>query len=199
MLFIITESHVKRNLSKFGFKSFDVNIVQSLNSSLHAFLEKKVRKAIKKAKGVSRLEAQHVGGRVSMPSEYFGIQSNHYVETLNNNGVDMTVNNMWIRPPMDLMAPTVATSTAATGGAANTPVFSLSLSVFRNACSEAIQKVSRDTSLSLDAQKSLHSDFLRLMTEFMTSVAKKAKDGHLGVRHVQEVLSQKKYALFRKN
>ena len=200
MIFIITANHVKRNIARFGFTSYDHNVVEVLNKTLQTFIEKKLQSAVKKAKGEVRIQAHHVGGRVTMPSEYFGVESNHYVDVLNNNGVDMTVNNMWIRPPMDMMAPTVAAPNAATGGAAKQQeCFSLSLSVFKNACTEAIQKVSRDSNLSLQAQKELHAKFTQLVGEVLKSVSRKSKNNHLSTRDLQEVLAMKKYKALQKN
>jgi hypothetical protein len=204
MIFIITANHVKRNISKFGFTSYDQSVVEVFNKALQTFIEKKVHAAVKKAKGELRIEAHHVGGRVTMPSEYYGVESNHYVNVLNNNGVDMTVNNMWIRPPMDLMAPTVASPNAATSGGAqqkqhDQQCFSFALSAFKNACTEAVQKVSRDSTLSLQAQKELHAKFTQLLGSVLKSVARKSKKPHLSTRDVQEVLSMQKYKAFHKN
>lgn len=193
MISVITASSVKKNVQKFGFKTFDEKLVDLMNSALQAFLENKLKKAAKLAKGAA-IDQQHVaqsGGRVLMPSEYFGVPTNHYVETLSSNGVDMTVNNMWIRPPMDLMGP------IASGGSQQT--FTISFAKFKEMCSHVTKSLTQDTKVTTNAQKALYDEFSRKMGLVLHNTSRKVKSDHVSVHHVKEVLSLKKFSVFKKN
>lgn len=186
----ITHNHVKKNIAKFGLKSFDESITDLLNKSAKAYVANKLQRAAKIAKG-STIDHQHinqVGGRVLMPSEYFGVASNHYVssETMSSNGVDMTVNNMWIRPPMDLMGPIVS------GGA---KTFVLPFTVFKN----MLSSLSSDAKLTGAAQKTLHADLSKKLASVLQAAARKCQDAHLSKSALTDALAMKKFAAFHKN
>lgn len=186
-MIFITNSHVKKNMSKFGFKSFDASIVDIMNQAFRKFVQKKLQRAAKIAKGAA-IDHQHVsqsGGRVLMPSEYFGVSTNHYVDVskLSSNGVDMTVNNMWIRPPMDLMGPIT------TGGAAQ---FQLPVATVKAACCQI-----SDAKVTLAAQKTLHADFAKKMSSVLEAAQRKSKEEHLSAQVLTEAISMKKHAAFQ--
>jgi len=182
----ITHTHVKKNITKFGLHSFEESVIDLLNKSAKAYVENKLQRAAKVAKGTV-IDHQHVaqsGGRVLMPSEYFGVPSNHYVETLSSNGVDMTVNNMWIRPPMDLMGPIVS------GG--GTKDFALPFTVFKS----MLSSVSSDIKLTSAAQKTLHADLSKKLAGVLQAAARKCQNGTLSKSALVETLSMRKYAAF---
>lgn len=192
MIFAITTNHVKKNMRRFGFRSHDEKVVELFNSALDAFLHNRLRPAFKKAKEgvVDQHHLSQSGGRVLLPSEYFGVASNHYVDTLNNNGVDMTVNNMWIRPPMDLVNP------SSSGGARAD--FELPMQAFKVACIDAAQNMSVNVKLTQAAQKALHQQFTAVMGEVLKSAARKSVDDRLDSKIIEDVLSMKKYKVLRK-
>jgi hypothetical protein len=195
MIFIITDNHVKRNCKKFGFSTYDSAVVEGLNKALMNFVEKKIVKAAKSVKGGSKIDVHHLqsGGRVLMPSEYFGVPSDHYTEVLSSNGVDMTVNNMWIRPPMDILSPDYA---SAVGGG---PKFEFPFTTFKSACVEAQANLNHDLTISIAAQNLLHKQFVQQMNNVFKAVSKKVRGDHLHVVALNDVLSMKKFNMFHKN
>lgn len=190
MIFIITDYHVKKNCKRFGFASYDKEVIGTLNRLLYTFLEKKIAKASARLKGASKIEVPQLapraqsGGRVLMPSEYYGVPSNHYSDTLSSNGVDMTVNNAWIRPQMDLVSPME--------GGAN--MFVLSLPSFKSACMEV---AGSSLTVSPPAQRLLHKQFVTLLGEVLEKTARKGDK--LCSQNLNCVVSMKKFAILHKN
>lgn len=190
-MYIITANHVKRNVRKFGMKTYDDEIVSLLNNAILTFIEKKVRQAMRKAKGVSHIDIVHFGGRVTMPVEYYGVETNHYVDVVDNNGVDMSVSNMWIRPPMDIMQVNQEAGAAI-------PPFIIAFTVFKTACVEVVQNLSKDATLSFKVQQKLHNEFMKTMGSVFIAVARRCNDGHVSKDMLTKVLGMQKFSVFRK-
>jgi histone H3/H4 len=190
MIIFITDKQVRKNFKKFGCKNIDAAVVELINKTLFNFVTKKMKKVTAKNKALTRFDAIHFqnGGRVLFPSEYFGVPSNHYVASPANNGVDMSVKDTWIRPPMDLMRPLE--------GGKEPCVFQVPLQAIKSAAAEV--SYSKDIALTLSAYKELQSQYEKIMTEVVEKVVKaaaKSKTDIIKKADVSTVLSMKKFAV----
>lgn len=193
MIIFITDKQVRQNFKKFGMKTIDTAVVEVINKALFDFVSKKLEKVIKKNKSIQKLDAVHfqTGGRVLMPSEYFGVQSNHYVSPLTNNGVEMGVQESWIRPPMDILRPH-------DGGAIEDEMFSVPLKAVKGVCAEALNNsgsTSINVSLSASVFRELKTQFDCFMTDVMLTILKKVKkDKAVSKADVVKVLAINRFA-----
>lgn len=191
MIIFITDKQIRKNLRKFEFKTMDESVSSLLNKTLYTFVHKKLQSAAKKAKsnekGVRVIKGVHIqsGGRVLMPSEYFGVPSNHYVENPVNNGVDMSVRDAWIRPPMELMSPM-------DGAGAKT--FEVPLSSVKSACMEVLGAKFNDVALAGETYKTIQALYAKSMTDVFKTLRRKVDGGHLSKSDVSSVLTLKKYS-----
>ena len=190
MIIFITDKQVRKNFRKFGCKNIDSTVVELINKTLYNFVSKKLKKVLAKNKSLSRFDAIHFqsGGRVVLPSEYFGVPSNHYVSSPANNGVDMSVKDTWIRPPMDLMRPLE--------GGKEQCVFQVPLGAIKSVATEVFK--GKDISLSLSAYKELQSQYEKLITDVVGKVAKavsKSKTDTIKKSDITTILSMKKFAI----
>lgn len=100
-MIFLTDKSMQQNIKKFGYKSYDSSILSLVNQYLQNYTKNTISKALKKNKTATSLEASHViqaGGRIVLPSEYFGVTSGSYFADLKNNGTDMAVTDSMIRP-----------------------------------------------------------------------------------------------------
>jgi hypothetical protein len=188
MIIFITDKQLRKNLKAFGFQTVDSAGVDIFNKMLFTFVQNKVRKAVQKGGDDKHIQT---GGRVLLPSEYFGVESNHYVsaDNLSSNGVDMTVKDEWIRPPMDLMRPLE-------GGAAT---FEVSMNVIKTACNEVLSKMNgkyKDAHITNKTFKLLQNKYSTQMSQFMRSLRRKVNGQHIKKSDIEQVLSMKKYSHF---
>lgn len=84
---MLTEAQIKRNLKKWGFNSYHESVVEEMQKRFEKF-------AGKKAKQVQR------GGRVALPSEYFGVDSGRYMANAAP-GSSLEVSEQYIRAPLE--------------------------------------------------------------------------------------------------
>ena len=88
---MLSKKHVLSQLKKWGFVSCHDDIHDKLNKCIVNF--------------VKRLSAGQKGGRVVLPSEWFGVDSGRYSDDANQ-GNNLAVSDAWIRPPMQASDPT---------------------------------------------------------------------------------------------
>lgn len=176
---MLNEKVIKSNLKKWGFKSFDSKIHDHVNSALENV-------AAKFAKQSSR-GGRQAGGRILMPSEYFGVDSGRY-DANASAGSNLNTTDSWIRTPLSASDPTGAITGGAAGGAQK-----------RFACTtKAVKDVSEKLSKFEFKQhhiKQVKAQFEERMTKFMNSVDRKNKNNetHLSEKLFHDVADQKQY------
>jgi hypothetical protein len=188
MIIFVTDKQVRKNFRSFGYKDVDITIVDVINKAVYNYIKNTLHKSMKKYKSVNTLDGSHImkGGRVLMPAEYFGVQTNHYVTVGdNNNGTDMAVKEAWIRPEFKVTQMEGAGS-----------VFTLPLQVSKNICSEVLNTTNKSVTIKPSAVKEVHNGLLQIMTDLMKSIKKKVKNDTVTKKDVIDVLSMKKYKVF---
>ena len=96
---MLSKKHVSSQLKKWGFASCHPQVYEKLNNGVANF--------------VKRFSGQK-GGRVVMPSEWYGVESGRYGPEAS--GTSLAVTNQWIRPPMQASDPTGAIKGGHRGG-----------------------------------------------------------------------------------
>jgi hypothetical protein len=186
-MIFLTEKSIRQNVKRFGFKSYDTEVLTAINNSLKKFTENKLQKALKKHKTVSRTTQR--GGRVVLPSEYFGVTSGSHFEQLTNHGADMNVTEAMIRASI----PTNDLSGAIKGGAR--VHFAISKKSLANALQEAKTSLHQEAQIRSEVSSALQKQFEELMTSLLKKTSKGAE--HLSIEEFQKALSQKKFASLR--
>jgi len=174
---MLNEKTIKSNLKNWGFKTADPMIPKHVNNALMNIAENA-------AKNWSRNSRRQDGGRIVLPSEYFGVDSGRY-EASASDGSNLNVTNSWIRTPLSASDPTGAI----TGGASKK----------RFACTvKAVKDVSERISRFEFKQqhiKEVKERFEERMTKFMNSIDRKNKtnETHLSEELFNTVRDQKQY------
>lgn len=159
---------LSRNLKKWGFKSCDASVEDAMNASLKNFAKNKCSSRVKK------------GGRIVLPSEYFGVNSGRYAADANP-GSSLEVTQEFIRGPLAISDPTGA---LAGGAAART--FAVTKKAVKEACAGA----------ACD-HGAIKSAYESKMTELMNTLEKRVKNEHLCEEDFEKVFNMKKYAVLR--
>lgn len=183
MIIFVTDKQVRKNFKSFGYKDVDAGVVDAINKAVYNYIKNTLHKSINKHKSATALEGSHIlrGGRVLMPAEYYGVQTNHYVEV--GNGTDMAVKEAWIRPEFKVTPPNME------GGAA----FTLPMQVCKNILSEVLNTSKKSVIVKPSAVKEVHYGVLERMTEVMKTIQRKVKSDVVTKKDISEVLSMKKY------
>jgi len=173
MIVYITENKIKYGLKQFGFKTFDIEVIELLNKAFKNYIKNTVAKSGGK-------ESQ-AGGRVIMPMEYYGVQTSEYVE--NPAHSDTSVSDTWVRPPLEMNLAGMV------GGAAK---FSLSLKSVESALEEYnIYKKNK-------VAKHLQSKIEGVFSEIIKKTSKTSQDKtHLYARDLEAILDMKKYKMLQ--
>jgi hypothetical protein len=176
MIIFVSSKQVKKNLRKWGIKDASDDAVAIINKSLHSFVQREVTKWIK-----SKKIGQN-GGRVLMPQEYFGIPSNHYVQS--KTGTDFGATESLIRPSID--------AHMAGGGDAKAK-FDVSLKTIGNVCTDVCSRLKYSGVIPRDLHKALKTKIEDIYAQFVSSVKRVAKEEPVSKTHLNKVLSFKKY------
>lgn len=180
MTYFIKESQLKTNLNKLGVKSFDADILDTVNA-----LQQKVVHDL-----LSQQQKQQKGGRVSFPIDYFGGQTAN-LSTSTPDFTSMAPTSSVIRPEM----PASQDFNGIIGGGARR------YTVSDTAAKECAKKVIQESNVDLDARskqqlvKASKQKFESVMTEVINKATSKA--GTISKQKLQEVLKQKKYQQFK--
>jgi hypothetical protein len=157
-MIFLPERTVRQNIKKFGFQTLDHDAFTELNSYLEHFVANSIKKLQK-------------GGRIVLPSEYFGSTSGSYVDAPSH--TNMAVSETLIRPAIltqDL--------TGAIKGGAPKKDFSISKAAFNKAVAATATKV-----------PSQHCDHLRQKAELLfTQLFKKIEKTNPHVETITLVL-----------
>lgn len=163
---VLSNQSMSKNLKKWGFASYHESVHDSLNKGLQNFARKQSK----------RIQS---GGRVTMPQEYFGINSGKYLNVAP--GPSLTVTNEMIRPAMDASDPTGVI----TGGGQKH--FQLSQA--------AINQATSGMGLSSSQKKQIKLAFEEKTTELFNKVQQKGGyESHLSAASFDAVWKMKKYS-----
>ena len=187
MIIFISDKQVQKNFRKAGFKVVGDGVTDLVNKAAFNYIQNEIAKAMKKNKVGGALESSHFakqsGGRVLMPSEYFGVPSNHYVEITDKaqNGTDMAVKDTWIRPSF----------TAELNGGA--PKFVVSLQSVKNIVAEIMNTKKIDVNIKTSAMRTLHGSLTTKLSDVTKSLENKVKSETLAKKDLVTVLSMTKF------
>jgi hypothetical protein len=159
---------VKSNLKAFGFESHDASAEKLIEKYMKNFADNMVAKASRKSAASNKIEAKHFasqrGGRIVLPSQYFGVDNASYIDNPPM-GTDMTVTETHIRPAMDPYAVMFEQQ-----GAGATKYKASKAKV-----AEAVKKVAGDKKVSSCAIAAVKSKFEETMTKALKKAAKASK------------------------
>lgn len=186
MLFI-SERHLKTNLKKYGFSSVDSKSLETINKTLSNFAHNSLKKVANKNKKLEKIELRHVqsGGKIVLPSEYFGVNSGRYFDQVDN--VDFRVTEDYIRPPLHVNDPA---GVIQDGGASR---FKVSNNAFKSALEEAQSNLNlHEVSIASSAKKALQQKYEKLLHEALSKLSKQEEE--LSASKLNEVLRMRKFS-----
>lgn len=189
-MIFVSEKSLSKNFRKHGFTTYDKEAILTFNNYLHRFVVNSLNKAFRKNKNVPTLQASHLqaGGRIVLPSEYFGVPSGSYYENLSYNGMNMNTTQTMIRPTI----PASDLSGAIKGGGVD---FTVPMSALKSAVQEAKVSLNQDAKVSSGAMLELKNKFENLACALLKD--SKSSTGHLEVKMLEEKANKKKYNMFR--
>lgn len=162
---------LSRNLKKWGFSTHANEIHEVFESTLQNFVNKKAKKVQK-------------GGRIVLPSEYFGVNSGRYTANAAP-GSSLAVSEQFIREPLSASDPTGAI----VGGGRR-------FEVSQKSVAESVK--SAGMRLNKAEKSALKSEYEKKMTELMNSVSRKYKgESHLSLSALEEGMKMEKYRSLR--
>lgn len=167
---MIKDNCIKKNIRKWGYKTYDENITDSLNKALKNFLKCHMKK--------------QSGGRIVHSSEFYGVDSGKY--SANTDSSSLSVTEDFIRPPLSANDPTGAI----VGGAKKS--FEI--------CLKAVSEHASELGIELKnkEKKAMKEMFETKLTALMNSAKKQTqKDDHLDYKTFKNVLDQKRFAKLR--
>lgn len=193
MIYYIKENQLKTNLKKYGFQTYDKDVLGEINQ-----LHRKV---------VSGLLQQHkkyqkktqMGGRVSFPIDYFGGTTNNLTNTIptftNISGNDVMIRQeMTLHDPSQVLGTEKGMVSALVGGAQK---FSLS----QTASHDVVKALSKQEDVALDDKHRFvqisKQKFENVIDEVLKKTKKQNQQGHLSKDSLVKVLEQKKYKSFK--
>ena len=185
MIIFMTDNQVRRNFKKAGYTHVGDDVVELINKIALQFVKNIIEKSMKKNKGFKVLDVEQLtqtGGRVLMPSEYYGVRTNRYIADAPM-GTDMTVSSERIRPSF---------TADLSGGAKDELSFNCSLQTIKNVGAEILS--SKNIKLTQAAYKQIHTLFNAKMTDFLKSVKRTVKGDTLTKKDLTVVLSLKKFS-----
>lgn len=186
-MIFLSENSIRINAKKFGFKNVDIAVLESINNYLMNYTKNILKKALKKNKH-NNIQIHQNGGRIVLPSEYFGIESGSYFENIShNNGTNMTVTNTMIRP----MQHTVDLTGAIIGG--SNKIFTISKNALKNALNEANVILEKNIKIDNDTYVHIKYKFEKIMTEIFRKASKKTTDNNLELSNLENIVNQSKY------
>lgn len=198
MIYFIKEKQLKSNLKKFGFQSYDQEVVQTINK-----LHQQVVSDLMQQKQKQQKKLQQKGGRVSMPIDFFGgVTNNLSTETpdfTNISGNDVNSRQeMLLNDPSQVLGTEkgmISGMTVEMLGGGKTQ-YQLS----QNAAQEAVKSLSKKEKIELQDKQKFTQLTKQKFETTMDKVLKQAKqkgDSHLSQEKLEKVLGKKVYKLFK--
>jgi hypothetical protein len=175
-MIFISDKQIIGNLKRAGFTRVEGKVASHINDAAFAFVKKALEKAVKKA--VLK------GGRVVLPSEFFGVASQNYIPEAK--GTDMSVTDQLIRPPFQAQL---------NGGAAAAAAFKLGLHATKNMCREVAAVSHIEVTVRESAVKKIHVRLLAKLTDLLVTLKRLSKGAEvLSNKVVEDALAMKKFA-----
>jgi hypothetical protein len=190
----ITEKQFKSNVAKFGFKTFDTKVLDSING-VHEKVIGDLMKQFKKQKKTMK------GGRVAFPIAYFGGDAPSSAPEISVTSVDGD-----IRPEMPLNDPSGVLGTdkamqpyIAEGG--RRPHFAVTKKAVQSTMKHLQEETGNSFDTSAEAQNFLNVSKQKIedvMTDILSKASKTATNSvHLGEAKIADILRLKKYQTFK--
>lgn len=175
MLIALQEKAIQKMLKAHGFKSWDSELVQHINEAFYNFIYNEL-----KSNGMRHNKQS--GGKIVMPLEYFGVESNNFVEAAD--GVSVAPTAEYVRPPI---ASTFQSAGAGSGSFSFTKAsVAMVVEDVANKYNKSVEnKQSVVTTMKTRAEKKF-SDVLR-------AVMKKTKNDHMSLSEWKAVTTMKKH------
>ena len=230
---IISPKTIKTNVRKYGFVEATEKAESVIDKSLYTLMRNVLSKAksfaekdnmryigiehIEKAFGSSKRLKQRGGAETTMPLEYFGVRTNHYVN--DPQGLDMTVSDSFIRPPHMVNDPSMIIQEPVSflkntdiavngfdtdrslsfgmvsqqnGGSMVENTFKVPKSMISQQCRE------HDLKVRPDAMRFMKEKIENTFHGLMSKVSKVAKgDNILHDNYIENILGQRKYKLLK--
>lgn len=172
MLIALQEKTIEKMLKAHGFKSWDSSVVQHINEAFYNFVYNELQRHGMKHNKQS-------GGKIVMPLEYFGVESNNFVDSSEGVSVAPTVD--YVRPPI--------ASTFQSAGAG----FSFTKASVAMVVEDVANKYNKSVENKSKVVAVVKSKAEKTFSQILTSVMKKNKKDHLSVSDLKSVLDMKKY------
>ena len=193
-MIFISEKEINSNLKKYKFKSVKGDFKKLINDIVFNFIYNVTKKASKSKKELTLSHFKQLGGRVVLPSEYFGIPSNHYVSS--SQATDMSVTQDYIRPEMMTYRPGL------TGGKnENEVTFKFTIKSLKPILSEVLVKLDSAQKLKKTELEKVAKAFKGKLEEHFSKMfkdLKKMSDAADVEVFKSKFLSMKKYAHYGK-
>jgi hypothetical protein len=173
MLIALQQNSIEKMLRSHGFKSWDNEVVSSMNEAFYNMIHHELKKY-----GMRRASNQQ-GGKIVMPLEYFGVESNNFVESAE--GVSVAPTADYVRPPIG--------STFQTAGAGSF----ISLKAVDMVVEDVASKYNKNVEKKRLVVKALKKTAEKKFTEILMKVKSKSKSEHMSVSSWNDVVSMKKY------
>lgn len=172
MLIALQEKAIQKMLKAHGYKSWDSEVVASINEAFYNFVYNELNRYGMK-------QNKQSGGKIVMPLEYFGVESNNFVEAAE--GVSVAPTADYVRPPI------ASTFQSAGAGFAFTKAsVAMVVEDVANKYNKSVEKKSHVVVALKAKAEETFSDVLR-------TVMKKHKKDHLSLSEWNSVASMKKY------
>ena len=193
MIYFIKENQLKSNLKRFNYQSYDEEVVKQVNE-LHEKLVSDL--LVQKKKQQQKVQK---GGRVSFPIDYFGGQTNNLTTNVpdftNISGNDVNSRQeIPLNDPSQVLGTEQGITSGMIGGARQQ--YKLS----QTAAQEAVKSLSKKEKFELqDKQEFIQvakRKFENVITEVLMKAKQKGQD-HLSAEKLKNILSQKKYKVFK--
>jgi len=177
-MIFLPEKSIRQNIRKFGFQSCEQEVTDQLNNFLQNFVQNDLRKVQK-------------GGRIVLPSEYFGTASGSYADSVKF--TDASVTDTLVRP-----AVLTQDLTGAIKGGAQQSRFNLSKSAFQKALCQVKEDLQLQEKIPKRLAEKVRSQAEEQFTKLFAKVQKQNRNAdQLTKAMVQKVADQQNYRQFR--
>lgn len=188
----INDIQFKTNLKKFGFDSYDKEVLNKVNELQQKVVSDLLKQTEKHHKKVQQ------GGRVAFSIDYFGGHTNGLSSTVPQY-TDITPTSDVIRPSFAVNDSTqvLGTESAMTSGmvgGAKTK-FQVSKSAAQKAVTHVMKQEKSDMKNKLKFVEVSNQKFQNVMDNVLEKSS--SKDNHLSIDKLEKVLKQKKYQSFK--
>lgn len=171
MLIALQEKSIQKMLQAHGFKSYDSQVIEHINESFYNFIYNEL-------KNHGMKQNKQSGGKIVMPLEYFGVDSNNFVDAAD--GVSVAPTADYVRPPI--------ASTFQTAGAG----FSFTKAAVLIVVEDIANKYNKSVEKKSTVVAALKTKAEKKFSNVLQTVMKKNKNPHLVLSDLKSVTNMKK-------